>query len=125
MVSAGHPDAGGGRDIGAAVVSAVKKGVRPTRRQVDARREQRERGDGLRDWLQRRAADLEKAAKKRAAKRAKKAAKAAKKADRNAEPVRTVEWVHQHAGHPYKPYVNPDRDKRSARSGRLRRELRP
>lgn len=30
------------------------------------------------------------------------------------------EWVHQHAGHPYTPYVNPDRDLKPG--ARLRRK---
>lgn len=38
--------------------------------------------------------------------------------------VRPVVWVHQHAGHPYTPYRNPNRVQRLAKSGRLRAELR-
>lgn len=98
----------------------------PTRRRLDAARAQRAHGDALRDWIQRRRADLERARAKAAEKRRKKDAKKAKEAEKR-PPELTVsrEWIHQHAGRPYVPYVNPDRDAKSLRSGRLRKDLRP
>lgn len=103
----------------------------PTRRRVEARRDQRAHGERLRDWIQRRQADLER-------RRAKKREEAER--DKPARPERVVVWVHQHTapsrgfrrsngkrvtGSGNTPYVNPDRDKKSLKAGRLRRELRP
>lgn len=120
----------------------TRKGA-PTRRQGDARRAQAANGEQLRGWLSRQAGRMEKARAKAAEKREKARAKEDKKADgvTRVEPDLTLEWVHQHHspsramrrikgrnrwhGRKNTPYRNPDRDAKSAKSGRLRKELLP
>lgn len=116
----------------------------PTRRQGDARRARAAHGEQVRGWLLRQAGRLEKARAKAAELREKQRAKNDKAEGdgvTRVPPTRTFEWVHRHTrpsrsqwrvggrnrytGKKNTPYVNPARDAKSAKSGRLRRELRP
>lgn len=114
---------------------------RPTRRQADVRAQQRDVATQRRD-------DRESRASSAAFPRHLRSwpmgwlERLVRQVDQEAkldEPTRTVEWLIEHPdpgrhtrvpgkrGHRSRnvPYVNPDRDAKSLRSGRLRRELQP
>lgn len=79
--------------------------------------------EALREWRRQRA----EAVQARIAEERKAGAKQPRGVDRVPAHLRGLavqpEWLHQHAGHPYTPYVNPARRTRLAKSGRLRKDL--
>lgn len=92
----------------------------PTATQADAIRRSKSLRDRMRTWFH----DREVAAEKRKAahRKAAQANRGSRGVDRVPARLRGLavrpEWVHQHAGHPYAPYINPDRDQKP--SARLR-----
>lgn len=99
------------------------KKTQPTPRRNQAVAKHRRLGDRLRAWLHERELDaLTRREKERAGRPA-----GGRGADRLPAQMRVErpepEWVHQHTGHPYTPYVSPARDAKSRRAGRLRKEL--
>lgn len=93
------------------------------RQQLAKRRAQRSFGDSLRAWLH----DRELAAEKRRTLRKKLKPKGGRGVDRVPDRLRGLavhpEWVHQHSGQPYVPYVNPERNKKPSAQRRLRKDL--
>lgn len=127
----------------------MTKKTEPTRRQVDARREQREHGEQLVAWMRDRQA---KAAKKlRSLFKARRKAAVSRGVDRVPDqiknaPKRSVDWLIFHdqpnratrrrqalaTGRSQRPdgagnqsHLNPARDGKGLRSGALRKELHP
>lgn len=91
------------------------------RQQLAKRREQRRFGDSLREWFH----DREIAAERRRTERAAQKPLTGRGVDRVPERLRGLEvkpeWVHRHAGMPYVPYVNPERNRKSSAARRVRR----
>ena len=99
----------------------------PTVRRAAVTNRQRAHGAGLREWLHNRAQEREQRRReKRQGEEERELPQFITLSGRRVA-VTEVEWVHRHEGGrrvKRKPYINPARDARSAKSGRLRKELR-
>lgn len=120
-----------------------QKKTQPTPRQRDALRAQKAHGTNLREWVHTRGEEVAKLLRKLTARRKKKAETAGvtRGVDRVPERYRVAkpepQWIARHEDLPrdYRrargytatsgntPYVNPRRDAKSRKAGRLRKEL--